>query len=222
MNRKKYDILQKIGEKYNTDKSRIGYKNNTYLNVYDRYFNENREDVKKFVEIGVLDGNSLKMWRDYFPNATIYGVDIDPRCKSYEDDRIEIVIGDQNDDSFLNKFKNDIKEIDILIDDGSHITKHQIKTFNILNEIISDGGFYVIEDLLNSYEERWKYWGIDNEKLREIWPGMNYNSSEKMMNYRYEFDDFINSIITNMDYQKEDSRIIGVKLHSMQLVMEFA
>jgi hypothetical protein len=222
MNRKKYDILQKIGEKYNTDKSRIGYKNNTYLNVYDRYFNENREDVKKFVEIGVLDGNSLKMWRDYFPNATIYGVDIDPRCKSYEDDRIEIVIGDQNDDSFLNKFKNDIKEIDILIDDGSHITKHQIKTFNILNEIISDGGFYVIEDLLNSYEERWKYWDIDNEKLREIWPGMKYNSSEKMMNYRYEFDDFINSIITNMDYQKEDSRIIGVNLHSMQLVMEFA
>lgn len=221
MKRKDFELLQSLGEKYNTDKSRIGYKNKTYLHVYDRYFSENREDVKNFVEIGVLDGNSLKMWRDYFPNATIYGIDIDPRCKEYEDGRIKIIIGDQNSEEFLNSLKNEIKQIDVLIDDGSHITKHQIKTFNILKDIISEGGFYVIEDLLNSYEERWKYWNIDNDKLRQMWPGMKYNSEEKMMNYRYEFDDFINSIVTNMDYQKEESRIIGVNFHSMQVVMEF-
>jgi len=54
--------------------------------------------------------------------------------------------------------------IDILLDDGSHITNHQINTFNILYKNIKKGGFYIIEDLTNSYEEQ-----LNHHNLRAIW-----------------------------------------------------
>ena len=122
--------LQEIGLKYGTDKSGHSYKGISYLDIYHKHFEKNRLDVRTFVEIGILNGSSLKMWKEYFPNATIYGIDIDPRCKSFEDDRVKIIIGDQNDDDFLNRIKVEIPSIDILLDDGSHITDHQIKTFS--------------------------------------------------------------------------------------------
>ena len=50
----------------------------TYCDIYEKYFNERRHKVTKFI-IGVKDGASLRMWKEYFPNAMIYGVDIDPR-----------------------------------------------------------------------------------------------------------------------------------------------
>ena len=124
--------LQQIGNKHQTDKSRHTYKNITYLDIYEKFFKHKREAVKNFVEIGVLNGASLRTWKDYFPNANIFGIDIDPECKNLEEDRIKIFIGDQNDDDFLKTIKTEIPQIDILIDDGSHITRHQIKTFNYL------------------------------------------------------------------------------------------
>ena len=215
------NYLHQLGLIYDTDKSRINYKNISYLDVYNHYFSKVRESVKTFVEIGILNGSSLKMWRDYFPNATIYGIDINPHCISYEEERIKIFIGSQNDVDFLNKLKHEIGEIDILIDDGSHITNHQITTFNSLYPLIKRGGFYAIEDLLNSYEERWKAWQIDGQVLRKIWPGMSYNDpSDEMMNYRKDFDLFIGEIIKNLDYQSENSNIIGVHFHSMQVIIE--
>jgi cephalosporin hydroxylase len=215
------NYLQELGLLYNTDKSRIKYKNISYLDIYNRYFSKIREEVKTFVEIGILNGSSLKMWRDYFPNATIYGVDIDPRCKAYESDRIKIFIGSQNDVIFLNQLKEEIGEIDVLIDDGSHITNHQITSFNLLYPLIKKGGFYVIEDLLNSYEERWEAWKIDGDVLRQIWPGMSYNDpSDSMMNYRKDFDKFVGEIIKNLDYQTDQNNIIGVHFHSMQVIIE--
>ena len=84
----------------------------TYLDTYNKYFLERRNDIKVFVEIGVLNGNSLKMWSEYFPNAIIYGLDINPDCKRFESDRIKILIGDQNDNIFLNHVKNFIGDID--------------------------------------------------------------------------------------------------------------
>ena len=121
----------------------------------------------------------------------------------------------------MNQLKEEIGEIDVLIDDGSHITNHQITSFNVLYSAIKKGGFYVIEDLLNSYEERWQAWQIDGDVLRKIWPGMSYNDpSDAMMNYRKDFDKFIGDIIKNLDYQTDQNNIIGVHFHSMQVIIE--
>jgi len=68
--------LQKIGNQYLTDKARHKYKNVTYLEIYEKFFKHKRETVKNFVEISVVNGASLRMWKDYFPNANIYGIDI--------------------------------------------------------------------------------------------------------------------------------------------------
>ena len=140
-------VLNSLGKKYLTDKCKHKYANISYLDIYEKYFEKNRFNIKTVLEIGVYKGSSLKMWKEYFPNATIYGIDINPNAKQYEEDRINIIIADQNSDDDLKKIKNSIKSIDILIDDGSHITKHQIKTYEYLSTNISHNGYYIIEDL---------------------------------------------------------------------------
>jgi hypothetical protein len=89
-------------------------------------------------------------------NCEIYGIDIDPSCKQFEKDNVKILIGDQSDTNFLNHIKIQIPKIDILIDDGSHINSHIIKTFENLYPNISDGGVYLIEDVHTSY---WQPYG---------------------------------------------------------------
>lgn len=183
--------LQEIGIESGTDKYGHGY-----LENYESHFDDIRNDVKCFIEIGVLGGKSLTMWEKYFPNAIIHGVDINPSCMTYESERIKIHIGDQSNNNFLMHLKDRIGYYDILVDDGSHITKHQISTHNILYENLKKGGFYCIEDLGNSYEEI-----LNQHDLRQIWPGMSYNSDEyELKNYRRDFDDWINKEIKKIDY----------------------
>ncbi len=221
-----YNYLQELGIKHGTDKAGHRYNNIGYLDYYNRYFHSIRYEVKIFVEIGILGGKSLRMWEEYFPNAIIYGIDINPICKSYETDRIKIFIGSQNNVTFLNEIKETIGNIDILLDDGSHITKHQITTFDVLYPSVNKGGFYVIEDLANSYEEN-----LNIHDIRHIWPGMGYNdASDDLKNYRIDFSDWILNKIKNLDmlgYQKDNaseelknSKMIGIHFYPMVLILE--
>tara|TARA_R110002096_G_scaffold11890_1_gene43344 strand:- start:3993 stop:4652 length:660 start_codon:yes stop_codon:yes gene_type:complete len=210
------NILQQIGKKTNTDKSRHTYKGLSYLDIYDGHFNSIRHDVKCFVEIGVLSGASVKMWSEYFPNATIYGIDIDPRCKQYETDKIKILIGDQNDDDFLKQAQDELPPIDIFLDDGSHITSHQIKTFEYLNAKITKNGFFVIEDLRNSYDDFNK--GCD---LRKIWPGMALNKADDdLKNYRADFNDWCFEMIKKLDFHDSNFPLFSLHFYPMILILE--
>ena len=189
--------LNDLCRKYDCDKCLDTHKYNgkTYCDIYQKHFDSIRHNVKKLVEIGVRDGASLKMWKEYFPNAIIYGIDIDPRCKEMEEDRVKVFIGDQNDETFLNKIKDEIGEYDILIDDGSHITRHQITSYNILYPNLKNKGYYVIEDLRCSYEHK-----LNHHDLRKIWPGMKYNNpNDNLKNYRKEFINFVESKVKSLD-----------------------
>ena len=87
------------------------------------------------------------MWAEFFPNATIYGIDVNPLCKQYESERIKIFIGSQADGRFLDDCLRQIgREPDIVIDDGSHRPEHQIASFNALFPRLSTHGIYVVED----------------------------------------------------------------------------
>src|SRR5258708_2568934 len=89
-----------------------------YFEVYDRHFSRFRGKEVVVVEIGVSQGGSMQMWKDYFgPAARIHGVDIDPRCTLFGTEQIQIHIGDQSDRAFLKSLKKEITRIDILIDD---------------------------------------------------------------------------------------------------------
>lgn len=142
---------------YNNKGPKI-YKWDHYFDIYDRHFSKYRNKDIVILEIGVYDGGSLLMWKNYFGrNAKIYGIDIDPRCLNVvHEENIEVIIGSQNDTQFLRNLKKQLPKIDILIDDGSHQVKDQIITFEELFYHIEDDGIYLCEDLHTSY---WKDYG---------------------------------------------------------------
>ena len=128
-----------------------------YFDIYDRHFSRFRGTEVRVVEIGVDQGGSLQMWKDYFgQNAKIYGVDINYTCKELEEENIEIFIGDQENRGFLESLTVKIPRIDILIDDGGHRMEQQINTFEVLFPYIDKDGIYLCEDLHTSY---WKRFG---------------------------------------------------------------
>jgi hypothetical protein len=88
-----------------------------YFDIYDRHFSRFRGQEVHIVEIGIYSGGSLDMWRDYFgPKAHIYGVDIQPSCKSYESENIKVFIGNQGDRNFWKSFREAVPRVDIVID----------------------------------------------------------------------------------------------------------
>ncbi|MBV8467574.1 MAG: class I SAM-dependent methyltransferase [Burkholderiales bacterium] len=123
-----------------------------YFDVYHRTFQRFRGKPIKFLEIGVQNGGSAHMWREYFgPQATIIGVDIDPACKALENDGFEIWIGDQADPDFWENFLRVHPQFDIVLDDGGHTMEQQIVTFESLFPALVDGGVYLCEDTHTSY-----------------------------------------------------------------------
>ena len=109
-----------------------------YFEIYDRHFSRFRGKPINVLEIGVGQGGSLQMWKEYFgPSARIFGIDINPNCKAVEEDRIRIFIGDQEDQAFLAASADKIGRIDILIDDGGHTMQQQINTFEELLQVAS-------------------------------------------------------------------------------------
>ena len=90
-----------------------------YFPIYEKWFSPYRGKKIVFVEVGVFHGGSLQMWKNYFgKSAQIVGVDIDSRCKKFEDEQISIEIGSQDDSDFWAKFKEKYPRVDILLDDG--------------------------------------------------------------------------------------------------------
>ncbi len=98
------------------------------------------------------------MWRHYFgPQARIHGVDIEPACKAYESDGIEITIGDQGDPAFWSTLLARTPRIDIVIDDGGHLPHQQVVTLEALLPHLSPGGVYVCEDIFGATNEVHSY-----------------------------------------------------------------
>jgi hypothetical protein len=147
--------LDRLARKYGTDKRTNDEGQNIYHGYtldYDRYLNEFRFDYKEVMELGVREGFSHFCWRDYFPNAIIWGIDnfSDPACtvkkEDIESNRIKIIVGDQSDKKLIDDNFRDIR-FDMIIDDGSHRSWHQQKSLKYLWKYLKYGGFYFIEDL---------------------------------------------------------------------------
>jgi SAM-dependent methyltransferase len=124
---------------------------NHYFPVYEKHFGPIRNKPIKILEIGVLNGGSLEMWRYYFPEATIVGIDIDSNCKQHEQEGINIRIGDQTDEKFLQSLIDEFGDFDLIIDDGSHHVNHVNKTFQFLFSKLANDGIYFIEDTHAAY-----------------------------------------------------------------------
>ena len=123
-----------------------------YFRAYDLLFSKYINKKITFVEIGVLNGGSLKIWRNFFGNkARIIGIDINPKCKKFEEEGIEIFIGDQNNKKFWVDFFKKIGKVDIILDDGGHTNSQQITTTTSTIPNINNGGLLIVEDTHSSY-----------------------------------------------------------------------
>ena len=199
----KKETLHKMGQYFNTDKwdREHTYAGSSYLHTYEKYLFELRDKKINFLEIGVKDGSSHRMWSHYFSDeSTIYGLDIDPRCKNYEKrlNNVKIFIGSQDDKETISRLGEDSKTgFDVILDDGSHVNELTLKSFNLLFPLLKPGGIYIIEDLGCSYLEE----QLASDIVRGAWPGMEYNQGIKFVNRRQDMNNFFLDIVKEMDVE---------------------
>jgi hypothetical protein len=143
-----------LGIKYDTDK----VTHHEYHTIYDFFLNSLYNNKGSILEVGIDSGKSLKMWKELFPNAFIYGMDIG---HAYSGERFDVIKGDQSNIADLNRVKDTIqnKNVFFINDDGSHIPEHQLLTFNTLFPSLCEGGVYIIEDIETSYWTRGGLYG---------------------------------------------------------------
>lgn len=123
-----------------------------YFPIYERHMRPFRGRAVTMLEIGVLHGGSLQMWRHYLGRrSTIVGIDINPRVAQLAERRIDVRVGDQSDPEFLDQLAGRYDKFDIVLDDGSHRPEHQIASIEHLWPHLAPGGIYMVEDLHSNY-----------------------------------------------------------------------
>lgn len=139
--------------RYDTDKVE-----NHYIERYDPIFTPLANKEIKLLEIGVYKGGSLLMWRDYFPQGTIVGIDLKLPQDFVSTERLYVYEGSQTDVRFLSDVagKTAPEGYDIIIDDASHIGELTKITFwHLFNNHLKGGGLYAIEDWGTGYWDDW-------------------------------------------------------------------
>lgn len=142
--------LDEIAISTGTDKSSNVH---NYCVKYEKYLPFLRNQSLKILEIGVFNGSSLKMWKEFYTNSTVVGIDINSACSSYsnETENVFVEIGSQIDANFLDIICKKYGPFDIIIDDGSHMQSHMIFSFEHLFNFLKKQGVYIVEDTCCAY-----------------------------------------------------------------------
>lgn len=142
--------LEELAHRFGTDKV-------PNCAVYEQYLGPLRDRDLNFFEIGVggyvdpnAGGASLRMWKEYFPLGRVFALDFYDKSP-HAQDRIRIYQGSQEDPAILQRIASDMGRIDVILDDGSHVSAHIIKSFEILFPLLAPGGLYIVEDIGTSY-----------------------------------------------------------------------
>jgi len=178
-----------------------------YLEIYEAHFSKFRDTPVNILEIGIDNGGSLQMWKDYFgKNCKIYGIDILEKCKEYEDDQINIIIGSQEDRNFWKTVKDTCPKFDIIIDDGGHTMNQQVITYEEMFPFLNDNGVYLCEDVHTSY-----------------WPG-EYGGSYKgntFIEYSKNFIDYLHASYSSaIPKTYSGDNIHGIHYYDSMIVIE--
>jgi hypothetical protein len=144
-------LLDDIALHRGTDKSSDHHH---YTRLYEFYFN-GFSPVRNgsLLELGVKQGASMAMWRDWLPGWTIQGIDNGAEGEPVLMPGTRLGIGDQSDPDFLNGIAATSGPFDIIIDDASHLSSLSIASFTILWPHLKPGGWYVVEDTHSSYHD---------------------------------------------------------------------
>jgi cephalosporin hydroxylase len=147
----------------------------SYIEVYEELLAPYRKTAHNILEIGLMSGESLRMWDEYF-KGEVFGIDcsikpIDGKAdltKAIEDG-LYISIGDATNPWDIERYYKGLK-FDVIIDDGSHNIEDQLKSFHILKRYLAFGGIYIIEDIQDIDNERYQFesFGIEVIDRRKI------------------------------------------------------
>lgn len=183
--------LEQISLGYKSDKGSV-YHN--YLEIYEKYFSKYRTTLTNFLEIGLWEGESLRMWRDYFEVGNLVGADI-LDLSHIKLPNTQIHICDQSNreqlDSLAAKTYN---QFDIIIDDGGHMMHQQQITLGTMFKYLKSGGVFVIEDLHTSGNPAYTRPG-DTDTLQML---HHYNSTKSLVSNCMTADE-INYLLKNID-----------------------
>jgi glycosyltransferase involved in cell wall biosynthesis len=180
------DELTMLANKYASDKgTQVLYAGHHgprlhFTTVYNKFMKDIRFEKLNILEIGVGSGPSLKMWYDYFPNSTIHAIDIESQVQ-HNNDRVTTHICDQSNRDQLNDLMKMIGDVDLIIDDGSHVVSHQQISLGTLFPYLKSNGQYWIEDLHTSDGSVWQgktLYGYD----------MSFNENESTVEVLEEFE----------------------------------
>lgn len=142
--------LKRILDKCNSDKA----SKHSYHTVYGKEFETLRDQPINILEVGVWKGESVAAWLEYFPKATIYGIDIFERMNAEDievlnQERVHWLKADSTKPLLSKKVVDKWGDVnfDIIIDDGLHTPEANALTFKYLNKFMKDSGSYYIEDV---------------------------------------------------------------------------
>jgi glycosyltransferase involved in cell wall biosynthesis len=156
------DDLAALFTHYGSDKTANGY-----AELYEMLFRDQRHGITRVLEIGIgtmipgaassmvgyagpgyRPGGSLRAWRDYFPNATVYGADTQPDTQIYNEDRIITLLCDSTNRYQVDSLVRPMELFDVIIDDGSHRLDDQKRTLENFFPLLKPGGIYIVEDII--------------------------------------------------------------------------
>jgi demethylmacrocin O-methyltransferase len=212
------NTLSQISKKYPTDKD---FTHNYYESAYEKTFKDIRNNVSKVCEIGigtsfdwgdlkVRPGNSLKVWRDYFENAEILGLDIKEYTDIEDLERIKLDWIDQSKRELLEAYSNNVLNYDIIVDDGSHNVYDQTITFYYFFKSLKSGGIYVLEDLHSSIEvnipEKCRIWG---------WGEPGFITPLEMLENFQKNKKIINDYLTKEEMEYLEENIASVEIYKI-------
>jgi hypothetical protein len=145
--------LEQIADNERTDKNTV----HSYLPLYQELLKGKKETAKNVLEVGIYTGGSIKLWSDFFPNATTYGLDIIAGYHIWSElknnDRIKIYSSYDayDEDAFNTNFLTKDTRFDFILDDGPHTLESMKQFIKLYSQVMTDDGILIVEDV-QSYD----------------------------------------------------------------------
>jgi len=180
-----------------TDKAMDGH---GFTELYEHFFYPLKDSPIKIFEIGIEKGGSLILWRDYFPNAKVYGIDVIDKS-NLNSEKIKTFVANQASrsqlDSFIDKYGGDF---DIILDDGGHKMEQQQVSLGHLFKYVKPGGYYIIEDVHTSLPHYYSGYGVEEEQKNSTLEMINLFIKKTLIKSKYLTPEEENYLRNNIEY----------------------
>lgn len=142
-------MLSEIANNDRTDKNTT----HSYLELYQRLLQDKKETAKHVLEVGIDKGGSIKLWRDFFTNAIVHGIDIIPIECIWEEIKYKhkiylyISTNAYDEQFFKEEFLDKDIKCDFMLDDGPHTIESMIQFIKLYSQLLTEDGILIIEDV---------------------------------------------------------------------------